>query len=285
MIAPPNLLSDSLLVDARTYKVDESRILNPDDSALCRLAVKSIVTGMAEVLTGDDQSDPVGAALAIPIYRNHAIISIAVLAIAPKSAGTGVFEIWEPVDPYEELRLRGGYFAQLERFSNVSSFVRFEKGNGLPGQVWSLAKSVIHDDLPNHVGFLRAAGASAGLLSTAIGIPVINQTLLSAVVMISSSSNPIAKAFEIWTVEEGRFVLDSSAYQSDGESGRIALGSTLSLGEGLPGLARQHEGAVTTDSTTALASGRVDGQPTFSGGLAIPFYVGNELNSVATLCF
>jgi len=39
--------------------------------------------------------------------------------------------------------------------------VRFEKGSGLPGQVWQDRRGVIHDELATHPGFLRAAGASA----------------------------------------------------------------------------------------------------------------------------
>lgn len=286
MIALSTLLNSSLLSDLRVYDVQGSKLTAGDESPLSTLAAKSVATGTAELLT-PDASDNLGfgAAVAIPVYKAGNVVSIAVMAIEPKSVGAGVFELWEPVGVYEEVRLRAGYFAHLERFSNVSSFVRFEKGSGLPGQAWAGAKGIIHDDLANHPGFLRAAGASAGLLQTAIGIPVISSSLKSVAVLISSDANPLAKGYEIWVRDGDEFTLDSCAYQGVSEAARLTAGTKLSSAQGLPGQALSSESAVSVEPGIELAAGRDSSEDDFAGGLAIPFFDGDQLTSVTTLLF
>ncbi|TWU50845.1 hypothetical protein Poly51_41380 [Rubripirellula tenax] len=285
MIAQTDILTKSLLVDLRTFQVRDGRIVDHDDGCCARLASKSIATGMAEVLVGIDGEDDFGGAVSIPIYRGGEIVSTVVMAIAPKSAGVGVFEIWEPVEPYEEVRLRGGYFASLERFSNVSSYVRFEKGNGLPGQVWSLGKGIIHDNLPEHPGFLRAAGASAGLLQTAIGVPVLSENLMSAVVLISSAATPIARGYQVWLADEDGFVLDAAAYQAVVEEDRFAIGTKISAETPLIALARDCGGAVISGADEVTEMSRSGAGANLLGGLAIPFYSGEKMQSITALLF
>ncbi len=286
MIASPIRLSDSLLVDIRTYDVFDSALTDGDDSYATHLAAKSVATGVAELLPGDHGIEGIGSAIAIPLYCSSSVRSVAVLAIASKDIGAGVFEIWEPVGVYSEVKLRAGYFANLERFSNVSSFVRFEKGSGLPGQAWSAAKSVIHDDLPNHPGFLRAAGASAGLLNTALAIPVICEgRLMSVVALISSAATPIAKGYEIWTVTDEGFVLDSVAYQGLPDSSRLRLKTVVDSGDGLPGFATGCGGVACTDETNLLRAGRESSESPISGALVIPFYLDEAVTSVTVLLF
>lgn len=283
----PKLLSTSILSELRAYDVADSKIIHGDDSPLSLLAARSIATGMAELLPAPPEGDAeshIGSAISIPVYRAGQAVSVVVLAIRPQSEGAGVFEIWEPIGPYEELKLRAGYYAHLERFSNVSSFVRFEYGSGLPGQVWSEKRSVIHDNLPDHSGFLRAAGASAGLLQTALAIPICDAELASVAVLISSKATPIAKGYEVWKAEENEFRLCSVAYQGVSEDGRLEMDTTIPTAFGLPGLAREHQGASTTQNDLILRAGRKSASE-FIGGLAIPFYESEELASVTTLLF
>jgi hypothetical protein len=288
LIALPQLLSTSLLADLRTYDVRDAKLTAGDDSELSNLAARSVATGTAELLPAPPEGNTaqwIGSAMAIPIYRAGEVVSVVVLAIQPKSAGAGVLELWDPVAPYEEVKLRCGYFAHLERFANVSSFVRFERGSGLPGQVWDRAMGVIHDRLPDHPGFLRAAGASAGLLQTAIGIPIINTTLRSVAVLISSAATPIAKGYEVWTHGNDGFTLESSAYQNMPASLRLLPETKLPNGNGLPALACEHGGALTTEDPSYLSSARDGDVSDIAGGLAIPFYQNNTLTSVTTLLF
>ena len=289
----PSLTKTSLLADLQTYDVGDNGITFNSDDALASLAAKTLATGTAELLTTPN-SDSYGSALAIPIYRESKIINVVVMTIQPKSIGAGVFEIWEPVAPYDEVKLRSGYYAHLERFSNVSSFVRFERGSGLPGQVWDSKQAVIHDDLPSHLGFLRAAGASAGLLQTAVGIPVMdNDELKSVAVLISSAATPIAKGYEVWNASENGFSLEGAAYQNLDPALQIQPGTHVDLHVGLPGLAAVHEGATTTENQAILMAGRqseaeqkqTEGTDGLIAGLAVPAYHGGKLTSVMTLLF
>lgn len=290
----PTLNDDSLLAELRTYDIGHAGIEEDDHDSLSILAAKSLATGTAELLP-PTEARIIGSAIAIPVYRSAMIASIVVMSIKPKTVGAGVFEIWEPVDPYEEVKLRSGYFAHLERFANVSSFVRFERGNGLPGQVWESKQAVIHDDLPSHVGFLRAAGASAGLLQTAIGIPVMaDEDLKSVAVLISSKATPIAKGYEVWNVADEGFTLEGSAYQGLDPTFQLQRDAKLDDDTGLPGLAAVHGGATTTENDALLLAGRhcennhADRKPDGTGltaGLAIPAYNDDELTSVMTLLF
>ncbi len=276
----------SLLIDVRAYEVIESSIEDGDDSFYCRLAAKAASSGHAELLPPDHGIDGVGSAIAIPIHVDNRVGSVAVIAISPPSVGTGVFEIWEPIGIYQEVKLRDAYYANLERFSNVSSFVRFEKGCGLPGQAWSAARPVIHDDLPNHPGFLRAAGASAGLLKTAVAFPVMDgPNLISVAAMIGSEATPIAKGYEVWVANQDTFVLESAAYQGLTQDAQIPLKSTSSFDEGLPALATRNRVAVVTDDATQIRAGRTGACELITRSLVLPFFHGDSLTSATALLF
>ena len=287
----PVLNKDSLLAELRIYDVSQAGIDSDRPDLLSNLAIKSLATGTAELLPPADHQ-MIGSALAIPIYRGGTIFNVVVMSIKPEQDGAGVLEIWDPVDPYEEVKLRSGYFAHLERFANVSSFVRFERGNGLPGQVWESKQSVIHDDLPSHLGFLRAAGASAGLLQTAVGIPImVDDKLKSVGVLISSKATPIAKGYEVWNVTNDGFTLEGSAYQGLAKTFQLKRDTKLDADTGLPGLASVHGGATTTENEVILLAGRnqksrsTENPLETSGptaGLAIPTYQDDTLTSVMT---
>ncbi|MDA8744587.1 GAF domain-containing protein [Rubripirellula amarantea] len=281
--------------EVRTYDVIDAKIADNDSTTLSFLAEKSAQSGAAEIYCqpkGEGDHHPtISSAIAVPVHRGGQVFSVAVIALKPVSFGAGVFELWEPIGPYEEVALRGGYFAHLERFSNVSSFIRFERGSGLPGQAWASGQAVIHDDLPNHPGFLRAAGASAGLLETAIALPVLDDdVLMTIVVLISSKATPIARGYEVWNVLADKFVMEGAAYQGLDASLQLPRDTELSLNAGLPGLALEHGGATISTNAQALLAGRqcdegTDVSETINGGLAIPTYKGETLSSVTTLMF
>ena len=226
------------------------------------------------------------ASLSLPVFAGDTLTSVVTLVVTDPEAA-GVFEIWEIVGEYEELGLDCGYFGKLERFQNVSSFVRFEKGAGLPGQAWSQELTIVHDHLAKHPGFLRAAGASADALSTAIGIPLFRGTdFLATSVLISSSSTPIAKTVEVWKHTEPGFELQSRAVA--GSDAPTVLGNDVHVGAdcGLLGACVSAKSAVLTDDLRQLEL--ASGQEALNlddvvGGLAIPTYVGDELRCVT--CF
>lgn len=292
-LAVTTLPATSFLTDVRVYDVDESgQLAFATQAAIEQLALASVQSRCAEI--SDDAAvtlEDSAAAIAIPTIRNDRVVSVAVLSsksIRPDHDDVvGVFEVWKPVGEFEELALSKGYFGRMERFQNVSSFVRFEKGTGLPGQVWQKRTSVIHDDLSNHPGFLRAAGASAELLATAIGLPVAGTDFQGTALLISSTVSPLARAFEVWQAEENGFRLLDASYAGFEEELVLLPDTEWPLDSGLPGLAAESGTAVLSEEPTVLYAGRNHETklPDSGTGLAIPFFEGDKLTSVTTLLF
>ncbi|MEM8670496.1 MAG: GAF domain-containing protein [Planctomycetota bacterium] len=218
----------------------------------------------------------------VPVFRAATLVSFVVFVAWANESAIGVFESWQPVGDYNELELTSGYFGSLERFQNVSSFVRFEKSYGLPGQVWDGLRFVVHDNLPSHRGFLRAAGASAESLQVAVGMPVYSDTFLASAVLISSDLAPIARAFEAWEYTGGQFVLTSSAYQNLASTLRLEEGAVLTE-RSLPGLALQEGRATTTTATEVLSHGRGADAVLNGRGVVVPFFKGDQISNVLTL--
>lgn len=288
-----SLPETSFLNDVRAYTIENATdIVTAIGAPIESLVQRSLDSGTAELSTVDEETFPdSSAAIAIPIYRSSHIVSVVVLSAKQLSDDhdrlVGVFEIWEPQGSHEELGLKAGYFGKMERFGNVSSFVRFEKGSGLPGQVWQQCSGVIHDELANHPGFLRAAGASADLLVTGIGIPIASETYHGSVLLLSSGVSPIARGMEVWQVHEDSFSLLGGAYPGLGNRIALSAETSLSLDEGLPGMARQMGSACLCDQVETVLSGRGRDAalPESISGLAIPFFDGETLTSVTTLLF
>ncbi|MEL6105691.1 MAG: GAF domain-containing protein, partial [Planctomycetota bacterium] len=171
-------LKDVLVID-----VDGSVPATCESELVNAAAEKSIASGFPVIEMSEEEGL---VTLVVPVFRSGRIVSLAAFLAWARESAIGVFEIWQPVGEHDELNLTGGYFGSLERFQNVSSFVRFEKGSGLPGQVWRNLSFVVHDNLPRHTGFLRAAGASAESLQVAVGMPVLSDQFLATALLISS---------------------------------------------------------------------------------------------------
>ena len=293
LLSITSLPSESFLCDVSVYNIDNGQLVGTVGLPIERLVDQTIRSGSAELTTDPDWlvSDA-SAAIALPIYRDDQIVSVAVLSSKQIEDShdnlVGVFEVWEPVGDYEEVGLKSGFFGRMERFANVSSFVRFEKGTGLPGQVWQQYSSVIHDDLSNHPGFLRAAGASAELLKTAIGIPVASSLFHGVAVLISSGVSPLARGFEIWHASADKFVLAGAAYGNLDEAFQLTLGDDVPNDWGLPGLAALKNTAVICDDHHRIVSGRgpTAGDASLpTSSLALPFFEGDALSSITVLYF
>lgn len=287
------LPNHSFLSDVSVYHVDPHlQMRNSIGAPTEKLVSLAIESGSARVSTDRSMMHcDSAAAIAIPVHRGGRIVSVAVLSAKTLSEErddlVGVFEVWEPKGVYQDLALRQGYYGRMDRFQNVSACVRFEKGTGLPGQVWQQRASVIHDDIANHPGFLRAAGASADLLVTGIGVPVASTAYHATAVLISSRVSPIARGFEVWQVEATQYSFLGGAYRDFAVGVSLPAGASLPLGVGLAGLAHEEQGAaLSQDPETIFAGRNRDTElPEAASGLAIPFYDGDKLTSVTTLLF
>ncbi|MEM9365018.1 MAG: GAF domain-containing protein [Planctomycetota bacterium] len=248
-----------------------------------------LVTEDATLLPND-----AAAAFGVPVFCDGSLTSIVVLCatktLPPEvdaAEPVGVFEVWRPIGPYEEVHLASGYYGKMERFHNVSSFVRFERGTGLPGQVWEKGVGVIHDDLSNHPGFLRAAGASADLLQTAIGFPVVDADFIASVLLISSGRTPIARGFEVWHRSGDDFELLGGSYRGLAEGFVLPNGSKCSSEVGWASKLTAARGAVLSESPADWMGVREVDPDSDSPrcGLAIPQFRGSELTGFVALLF
>jgi hypothetical protein len=278
------------LASFEVYDVDPSGMVTAatGESEFKALVLSTGLSGLPMIVIDPEQLPAgVAAVLLFQIYRDGEIVSVVALAASDNESALGVFEIWEPVGQYDEVRLAQGYYSKLERFQNVSSFIRFEKGSGLPGTVWHRRRAVVHNDLPNHPGFLRAAGASAEALTTGIGIPIFDDDFVASIVLISSAKSPLARGIEIWTPVEDGFVLFEGSYPSLDPCFILPSGARLSSDAGLPGLAQKHCGACVSHDVSVFAAGRRISSELASGhrGLALPYYDGALLTSVVVLLF
>lgn len=235
-----------------------------------------------------------GAAVLIPIHFDGSVVSVVALTAKsvspgdePKNQPVGVFEIWSPIGPYDEVALDQGFFGMMERFHNVSKFVRFEKGTGLPGLAWQHRTAVIHDDLANHPGFLRAAGASAEMLNTGLALPVVSDQFQSVVTLLSSQRTPIARAFEVWQADKAGFELVGGSYRGLGESFALPPGTEWRHDAGIFRWVTQSNNAVLCDDLSVLMHARDEEQatPGPTAALAIPQFEGSVIRSVALLLF
>ncbi|WP_413433344.1 GAF domain-containing protein [Crateriforma spongiae] len=294
-VATLSLPPHSFLTDAVVANVSAEGVCTFGDLKLDAAAAKCIADRNALVVKqSSDLPDAVASAVFIPVFVEQCITSLVMLmsrdqmpadSVVPEPVG--VFEVWEPVGPYEEVALSGGYYGKMERFENVSSFVRFERGTGLPGQVWEKLTAVIHDDLGNHPGFLRAAGASADLLQTAVGIPVVDQDFVSSVVLISSHRSPIFRGVEVWQAASDGFDLLGGAYADFPDSMRLNPPVRIATDEGWPKLLSDAKAAVSSLDAGVIYPGRdvgaSEGLP--DSAIAIPRFDGQALHSFIVLMF
>ncbi len=256
--------------------------------------VASACGGQPQVCS-DPRQLPGGAAamIAVPLHRGCEVVSVVAMMaksqLADHQPTAGVFEVWKHVPPHDELALMSGSYGAMERFAGVSRFVRFEKGSGLPGQVWDQNLPIIHDDLTNHPGFLRAAGASAEILRTAIGFPITSGDggWIASVLLISSTVSPLARGFEVWKADAKGYELSTAAYHDLGDSYRLPAGCRAPEGS-VADLAAMHGTAILTEESETLMAGREPSGASTPGptaALAMPFYDGETLRSVAALLF
>ncbi len=282
----PAKATGSFLSEICAYDVrDNVCIDNEGVSIIDRLAIECLLTETPIVYSeeGHAQQD-IRAAIAFPIFRNDMVVSVVVLATTTPTETAGVFEVWTPKVDFEEVALADGYFGDSVRFQNASSYVRSGKGAGLPGQVWSSLRSVIHSKLPNHKGFPRTARANAGCLESAIGIPVAGDDFVACVVLISGEEIPMARGFEVWNADaDGGYSLNDCWYR-DGQL-KLELGTRMSSIHGVAALACEHGGATVTHNPAILNFGRpqVSTELKLKGCLAIPFYENDLLTSVTAL--
>ncbi|HWV37577.1 MAG TPA: diguanylate cyclase [Vulgatibacter sp.] len=98
-------------------------------------------------------------------------------------------EAWLPDAQGERLVPAQSWFAaDDDHFLERSRDFSFERGVGLPGRVWELRRPIWEQDLSTAASYLRTELAAASGVSAGVGIPVIFDGVVTAVLVFHASS-------------------------------------------------------------------------------------------------
>lgn len=223
------------------------------------------------------------ALFGIPVITQGRATGCLILGIRSKDSDVAAFEIWKR-DARDELALDDAVFIGLQRFAQISQFVRFPSGAGLPGQSWQDAQAKLMSGLGASSDFMRAAGARECGLEIGIGLPMFadSEQLNTVALLLSSTVSPIARAFEIWDVDGEHATLRAWAAADNSLLNAEPQALTCARGESVVGRVWETGQAVvdwyaTEDESSRWPQLASDGK---SNAIAYPVYVGDRLDSV-----
>ncbi|TWT89772.1 hypothetical protein Mal64_01510 [Pseudobythopirellula maris] len=230
--------------------------------------------------------------IAIPCLSGERLHGVVVFLCDHNSNAQGAFEVWRRNDR-DELSLENGYHANLERFGKVSQYVKFPRGAGLPGKTREARFPQLIGNVGASKEFMRAAGAKAEGLASALSLPIMRGTLDidSVVLMLSAAKTPIAHCFEIWAPAEGSsptgtvWRLASGVYGPFVDLGPPSATMRLAPGQGLVGRAAQTGAPLVSTRLPDFEPGRGDqlGEYGLNTGVALPFYQGERIAAIVTM--
>lgn len=233
------------------------------------------------------ESAGLDAGVAFPIYRGDSIIALVSMLCGSRDQTGGCIEVWEPND-LRELALTSGYYGQLGAFEDISRLIRFQRGRGLPGIVWERGLPHIIPDLRSSSAFIRAAAARTSGIAAGLGIPLYQgKEVAQLLVLLSATSTPLARAFEVWTVAPGgELALSEFYYASD--HGHVERASQAPASPPGAALARQVlESQLPVASSAPQAPASPAGESVVRGGfqlgLGLPIHDGERLRAVVNL--
>ncbi len=242
---------------------------------------------IASEFPGDSLPD-FSRVVAIPTIKNNECTAVTLLFCNEGEDKKGAIEIWRP-NERSELSLEEGWHPGLERFGLISKHVKFPRRAGLPGMIWDDRFPRVLGGLSNSQSFVRIAGAKTEGLSTAIGIPFMQNALEieSALLMLSASQSPIARVMEVWSkdTQANGYKVVSADYGSFVDLGTTSRNLIHQVGSGVVGKVFSSETPWVTWDLLGVEHPRGDlmNEYGFSWGLGLPIFVGNEFRAVVTL--
>ncbi len=181
-------------------------------------------------------------AVAIPVFDGTNIKSVVGL-LCGRDTGedVGAIELWHNnAELSHEMTLVDGYYGAAKDFEFNSRHTKFLRGYGLPGRAWKANAPVLITDIGEARQFLRAEDAAKSGLNFGLAIPYTNGKHETWVIsLLSASSTPIARRFEIWRpgTGDGTLTFQSGYCSSGADLGAIFSGKTIRKGEGTLGQA------------------------------------------------
>lgn len=145
-------------------------------------------------------ADGLVAGVGLPLLYGGKCVAVVVMLFGGGDKALGGLECWLPVKERLELTLGSSFYAGMPRFEKISQYVQFPKGSGLPGGVWESTSPNLLTGLATSKSFIRAAGAGAEGLSSAIAWPVTDygDKLHAVIMFLSAGRSPLAEVMQVW---------------------------------------------------------------------------------------
>jgi len=170
--------------------------------------------------------------------------AVVVLLCGSRAQTGGCIERWDVHPETGDLLHAGGYYGNLEKFAAMSPRMRFPRGHGLPGVTLERGIPTIEADTRHSGSFVRAEVARESGIEAGVGIPIYRGGKIEhVVVLLSSASTPLARAFEVWVPSHSDTLkLDQSFYTEGLEAfAEQSKSTTAKVGKGLAGRAFRTE--------------------------------------------
>lgn len=172
--------------------------------------------------------------VSIPVFAGEFLLAVVVLFCGKGDEATGAIEVWGNVaGSANELKLSEGYYGDLERFEWISRRLTIMRNHGLPGVAWGTGKPFMMQDLGGSGTFLRARNAAEAGITTGLAIPFSAfGGDIRILTLLSAKGTPIARRFEIWSVEGDALALVSGHAESGVDLLAKYAGKMIGKGEG-----------------------------------------------------
>lgn len=178
--------------------------------------------------------------IAVPIFAGDFLTSVLVMFCGDDAEHAGAIELWhnDPTASADMLLDDGYYGTTAETFEFMSRRTTLRRGNGLPGMAWESGLPVFMEDLGKGARFLHADTAVKVGINRGFAIPCpVAGPHHWVMGFLSALGTPIARRFEIWTLDarRERLQLAGGFCETQGTLATPLDAVTLGPGEGTIG--------------------------------------------------
>ncbi|NOT12789.1 MAG: GAF domain-containing protein [Methylococcaceae bacterium] len=142
--------------------------------------------------------------IALPIFSGEFLLAVVVFLCGDDNEYAGAIEVWrnDPANQHS-LHVMDGYYGTMQHFETISRQINLTKGQGIPGIAWKTGMPVLREDIGKDNEFMRSSDAHQAGITTALGIPVVNNYKQSYVMtFLSAKATPIAKRIQLWIPDQ-----------------------------------------------------------------------------------
>ncbi len=234
----------------------------------------------------------ISGAVAVPTYDHGRVCAVLLLYLRGGAGVRAAVELWAGRSGQHELGTVSAYYADLARFGNISQYVNFPMGSGLPGKVWQTGRPQVMEQLAQSPEFLRSTGAENEGLTNGFGLPIIRGLELRGVLLtLDSQVTSFADTYEVWEPamagHAAAMQRTQTIYPAGSRFGQAGKTLKRQPGEGLIGKAWASRRPELTNELIVMEPNRAPAveEDHLTYGLAIPVLIADEVRAVALLAW